>query len=120
MELLSKSEDQNNLQGSSSSSSSSQTLVELLHLLDEAWVQLDPSPRPKQDQRQKINQLKANSPLFLSTQDFGNIPPKIPRNWVTEEVMQTLSRAEQISLDFQDEAVLAPIHQYLKDFTAKP
>lgn len=94
-------------------------LTKLLHLLDQAHIQLAPTSRGKRERRNKVSQLAYPTNLRLQ-QAPANIPPNIPDNWVTPEAKASLSIVEKRGIQFRPAVNLSPACKALEDMLHKP
>ncbi|MBW0461259.1 hypothetical protein O181_000974 [Austropuccinia psidii MF-1] len=72
----------------------SQCLGDPIKLLDEGYKQLANNTRAKRDHNNKIQQLTPD-PHIPKARGFGNIPNKIPSNWVAPDALASLTDVER-------------------------
>ena len=98
------------------------TLVNLLHNLDEAYVQLGSTSRAKRERCKKIDRLKAKKPqdVTIGEDGYGDIPPKLPTNWILQDAKAKLSEVERHGLDFRAAVDLGPAQTHLAIMVHRP
>ncbi|MBW0589697.1 hypothetical protein O181_129412 [Austropuccinia psidii MF-1] len=97
----------------------SNQIGDLSQLLDEGYTQIDNNPRAKRDHNKKIHQLTPD-PHILKDQGFGNIPNRIPSNWVAPEALSSLTEVERRGIKLQEPVDLSLSIDKLKSMTRHP
>ncbi|MBW0465250.1 hypothetical protein O181_004965 [Austropuccinia psidii MF-1] len=97
----------------------SNQIGDLSQLLDEGYTQLDNNPRAKRDHNNKIHQLTPD-PNILKDQGFGNIPNRIPSNWVAPEAFTSLTEVERRGIKLQEPVDLSLSIDKLRSMTRHP
>ena len=98
-------------------------LVSLLHLLDEAYIQLAKNPKSRRERKAKINRLNPElqaSDMPPDLPDEPEIPRGIPGNWVSQAAKDKFSPMELKNQAFRPDLDLQPALNYLSPQLRRP
>ncbi|MBW0478317.1 hypothetical protein O181_018032 [Austropuccinia psidii MF-1] len=97
----------------------SNQIGDLFKHLDEGYKQLSKNPRSKSYLNNSIQQLTPD-PHIPKAQGFGNIPNKIPFNWVAPEALASFTEGERRGIKLQEPVDLSLSINKLRSITTLP
>ncbi|MBW0503795.1 hypothetical protein O181_043510 [Austropuccinia psidii MF-1] len=97
----------------------SNQIGDLFKLLDEGYKQLSKNPRAKRYLNNSIPQLTPD-PHIPKAQGFGNIPNKIPSNWVAPEALASFTEVKRRGIKLQEPVDLSLSIDKLRSMTTLP
>ena len=94
-------------------------LVELLHLLDEVWVQKGVRASEVRKRRARLQVMKPKANVQVEA-GFGDFPNKVPVNFLTEASRQSLSQIEASTFSWVPAVNLRVMSTALVNQLSKP
>ncbi|MBW0514742.1 hypothetical protein O181_054457 [Austropuccinia psidii MF-1] len=86
--------------------------------IDEGYKNLQEPQEPKGTSIE--NTATYTRPSYCQTSGFGNIPNKIPENWVAPDGMVPLTEVEKRRIKIQEPVDLSPEIEHLRGMTRRP
>lgn len=76
-----------------------ETVIKILHLLDQAHIDQGNTPRAIRDRRLKVQKCTPPQSDQLRPPNYGTVPAKVPQNWVVPAALARLNRIQQQALE---------------------